>query len=79
MDEKDKIITATISLTKEEWESIICDVMNEASFAKIGLTAQIGRDSVNRIIFNALNIANKINDATGVNIDLSEWGITDET
>jgi hypothetical protein len=73
MDKKDQLITATISLTEEEWVCIICDVMNEASFAKVGLIAQIGRASVSKIISNALKIANKINDATGVNVDLSEF------
>lgn len=67
------MITATISLTKEQWESMICDIMNEASFAEAGLRAHIGRDAVNKITSNALEIANKINDATGVNVDLSEW------
>jgi hypothetical protein len=73
MDEKNEIITATISLTKEEWESIICDVMNEACFAEVGLSLHIGADGVNRIISNALKVANKINDTTGINVDLSEW------
>ena len=67
------MITATISLTKEQWESMICDIMNEASFAEAGLCAQIGRDAVNKITSNALEVASKINDATGVNIDLNEW------
>ena len=73
MDEKDEIITATISLTKKEWESMIYDVMNEACFhAEVGLVL-IDADGVNRIISNALKVANKINDTTGVNVDLSEW------
>ena len=67
------MITATISLTKDQWESMICDIMNEASFAEAGLCAQIGRDAVNKIVSNALEIASKVNDATGVNIDLNEW------
>ena len=73
MDEKDEIITATISLTKEQWESIIYHVMNDASFAEKAMCAQIGREAVNRITFDAVEISNKINDATGVNVDLSEW------
>ena len=68
------MITATISLTKEQWESIICDIMNNASFAEVGLCAHLGKEAVNKIVSNAVEIANEVNDATGVNVDLNEWG-----
>jgi hypothetical protein len=73
MTDKNEIITATLSLTKSQWEDIIHHVMNDASILEMGLCAQAGRDAVNRITSNALDIANKVKDATGVDIDLSEW------
>lgn len=76
MDEKNEIITAMLSLTRHQWECIIYHVMNDASFAEKAMCAQIGRDAVNRITSDAVEISNKINDATGVNIDLSEWKFT---
>ena len=67
------MITATISLTKEQWESMIYHVMNDASLVEHGLCAQIGKDVTNMIVSDALEIASKVNDATGVNVDLNQW------
>jgi len=47
--------------------------MNDASMLEMGLCAQAGRDAVMRITSNALEMANKIKDATGVDVDLAEW------
>jgi hypothetical protein len=73
MNDNNKIITATLSLTKQQWESIIQHIMNDASVLEMGLCAQIGRDAVIEITSNALDIANKIKIATDVDVDLSEW------
>ena len=67
------MITATISLTREQWECMIYHVMNDASLVERGLCAQIGKNATNKIVSNALEIANKVNDATGVNVDLNQW------
>lgn len=71
--EETELITATISLTREQWESMIYHVMNDASLVEHGLCAQIGKDATNKIVSDALEIANKVNDATGVDVDLNQW------
>lgn len=73
MNENNEVVTATLSLTKDQWRDIIQHIMNDASILEMGLCAQAGRDAVIKITSNALDIANKIKDATGVDIDLSEW------
>jgi hypothetical protein len=35
MNDNNKIITATLSLTKQQWESIIQHIMNDASVLEI--------------------------------------------
>jgi hypothetical protein len=72
-EDNDEVITATLSLTRGQWEAVVFHVMSDTSMLELELCAQAGRDAVNRITSNALEIANKINDATGVNVDLSEW------
>jgi len=62
-----------IAFTKEQWESIIYHVMNDASMLEMGLCAQAGKDAVNKITGNALDISNKIKETIGSDIDLSEW------
>ncbi len=73
MTNEQNMITATLSLTKDQWRDIIQHIMNDASMLEMGLCAQAGRDAVIKITSNALDIANKIKDATDVDIDLSEW------
>jgi hypothetical protein len=73
MDEKDEIITATLSLTRHQWECIIHHIMNDAAMFELALCAQAGREAANRVVSTAIVMSNKINDATGVNVDLSEW------
>lgn len=73
MNDNNEVVTVTLSLTKHQWKDIIQHIMNDASMLEMGLCAQAGRDAVMRITSNALEMANKIKDATGVDIDLAEW------
>jgi hypothetical protein len=73
MNDNNEVVTVTLSLTKHQWKDIIQHIMNDASMLEMGLCAQAGRDAVMRITSNALEMANKIKDATGVDVDLAEW------
>ena len=73
MKENDEVITATISLTRNQWEFAIYCIMNEAGMIEVGLPAQAGREAVNRMVSDLINISTAINEATGVNVDLSGW------
>ena len=66
-------ITATLSLTKDQWESIINHIMDDIALLEVGLAPQIGRDKMNNIVSNGLKIVNQIKEASGIDIDLSEW------
>lgn len=61
----DEKITTNISLTKEQWESIIYHVKNDSEFARLGLMAQ-APDLVKRIVNNASAILKEIKDKTGL-------------
>jgi predicted DNA-binding protein YlxM (UPF0122 family) len=67
------MITATLSLTKDQWESIINHIMDDLALLEVGLAPQIGRDKMNNIVSNGLKIVNQIKEASGIDIDLSEW------
>jgi hypothetical protein len=67
------MITATLSLTKDQWESIINHIMDDIALLEVGLAPQIGRDKMNNIVSNGLKIVNQIKEASGIDIDLSEW------
>jgi hypothetical protein len=67
------MITATLSFTKDQWESIISHIMDDIALLEVGLAPQIGRDKMNNIVSNGLKIVNQIKEASGIDIDLSEW------
>jgi len=73
MNDNNEVVTVTLSLAKHQWKDIIQHIMNDASMLEMGLCAQAGRDAVMGITSNALEMANKIKDATGVDVDLAEW------
>jgi hypothetical protein len=75
MTNEQNMITATLSLTKDQWESIIRHIVNDIAILEIGLSPQIGRDKMNVIVNSGLDIANKIKEAAGIDVDLSEWGL----
>jgi predicted DNA-binding protein YlxM (UPF0122 family) len=66
-------ITATLSLTKDQWEYMASHIMNDLSMLEIGLGPQIGRNRMTEIVSNGLKIVNQIKQASGIDIDLSEW------
>jgi hypothetical protein len=72
MTNEQNMITATLSLTKDQWESIINHIMDNIAFLEVGLAPQIGRDRMNVIVNSGLDIVNKIKEAAGIDIDLSE-------
>ena len=73
MTNEQNMITATLSLTKDQWESIIRHIVNDIAMLELGLSPQIGRDRMNVIENSGLDIANKIKEAAGIDVDLSEW------
>ena len=73
MTNEQNMITATLSLTKDQWESIIRHIVNDIAMLELGLSPQIGRDRMNVIVNSGLDIANKIKEAAGIDVDLSEW------
>jgi hypothetical protein len=73
MTNEQNMITATLSLTKDQWESIINHIMDNIAFLEVGLAPQIGRDKMNNIVSNGLKIVNQIKEAAGIDVDLSEW------
>ena len=73
MTNEQNIITATLSLTKDQWESIIRHIVNDIAMLELGLSPQIGRDRMNVIVNSGLDIVNKIKEAAGIDVDLSEW------
>ncbi len=73
MTNENKIITATLSLTKDQWEYMASHVMNDLSMLEVGLGPQIGKDRMTEIVLNGLKIVNQIKEASGIDIDLSEW------
>jgi len=73
MTNEQNMITATLSLTKDQWESIINHIMDNIAFLEVGLAPQIGRDRMNVIVNSGLDIVNKIKEAAGIDVDLSEW------
>jgi len=74
MTDNNEVVTATLSFTKDQWRDIIQHIMYDASMLEMALCAQAaGRDAVMKMTSNALDIANKIKDAAGVDTDLSEW------
>jgi predicted DNA-binding protein YlxM (UPF0122 family) len=73
MTNNNETITAMLSLTKDQWESIISHIMNDVAMLETGLSAQIGRDRMSDIVSNSLEIVYKIQEASGVDLDLSEW------
>jgi hypothetical protein len=75
MTNEQNMITATLSLTKDQWESIIRHMVNDIAMLELGLSPQIGRDRMNVIVNSGLDIANKIKEAAGIDVDLSEWGL----
>jgi hypothetical protein len=66
-------ITATLSLTKDQWEYMASHIMNDLAILEVGLGPQIGRNRMTEIILNGLKIVNQIKDSTGIDIDLSSW------
>ena len=66
-------VTATLTLSRDDWRTIICGVMNDASMMEMGLCAQIGKAAVNRITDTALRIVASIEEATGVTEDKASW------
>jgi hypothetical protein len=73
MTNEQNMITATLSLTKDQWESIIRHIVNDIAMLELGLSPQIGRDRMNVIVNSGLDIVNKIKEAAGIDVDLSEW------
>ena len=73
MTNEQNMITATLSLTKDQWESIINHIMDNIALLEVGLAPQIGRDKMNNIVSNGLKIVNQIKEASGIDVDLSEW------
>ena len=47
--------------------------MDDLALLEVGLPPQIGRDKMNNIVSNGLKIVNQIKEASGIDIDLSEW------
>ena len=77
MKENDEVITATLSLTKNQWEVIINYIMNGAGMLEVQLCRQT-KKTTDRIKSDAIELSEKINEATGVNIDLSKWVFYEE-
>jgi len=50
MNENNEVVTATLSLTKDQWRDIIQHIMNDASILEMGLCAQAGRDAVIKML-----------------------------
>ena len=73
MTNEQNMITATLSLAKDQWESIIRHIVNDIAMLELGLSPQIGRDRMNVIVNSGLDIVNKIKEAAGIDVDLSEW------
>ena len=73
MTNEQNMITATLSFTKDQWESIIRHIVNDIAILELGLSPQIGRDRMNVIVNSGLDIVNKIKEAAGIDVDLSEW------
>lgn len=77
MTNEEEIITATLSLTKNQWEVIINYIMNGVGMLEVQLCRQT-KKTTDRIKSDAIELSEKINEATGVNIDLSKWVFYEE-
>lgn len=67
MTERDNTsLTATLTLTRHQWECLLSHVRNDIELARVGLLPHIGRESFSKMDADAEAILAEVARATGI-------------